>query len=309
MENQIKKSSPKDVFMHILNIIGLYASVSGVLILLFQYINSAFPDVLNLYFDPGEPIRWALALVIVIFPVFIWSSSRLRKELTNEPEKSELKIRKWLLYFTIFLAGMLIIGDLVSLIYNFLQGEITVRFILKIASILFVAGAVFWYYLHELKRKPGYSSSQEKLFSWGVIAFVLVIVIIGLFIAGSPFKQRLVKFDERKIGDLQEIQGQIVNYWMRKEMLPESLDDLSDSISGFKAPFDPQTKENYSYSKTGKLSFELCATFNSAREYGERGIEILKPVAYGTENWSHEAGEVCFERTIDPEIYKPINKD
>jgi FtsH-binding integral membrane protein len=307
------KSSPKDVFMHILNIVGLYAGVSGVLVLLFQYINTAFPDVLNFYYDPGEPIRWALALVIVIFPVFIWSSVRLQKEISAEPEKNELKIRKWLLYLTIFAAGMLMIGDLVSLIYSFLQGEITVRFILKIASILAVAGAVFWHYLHILKRKPGKFSPKEKFFVWAVIAAVLAIVVAGFFVAGSPFKQRLIRFDEKKVNNLQEIQGYIVNYWMQKEALPETLEDLADSISGFKAPLDPQTGINYSYEKTGRLSFELCANFNLLREYGENGLRYdpVKPMssmAYGPENWSHEAGDFCFEREIDPELYQKNNE-
>jgi hypothetical protein len=243
--------------------------------------------------------------------VFAWTSARLRKEISAEPEKSELKIRKWLLYFTVFAAGMLIIGDLVSLIYNFLQGEITLRFILKIASILVVAGAVFWHYLRELKRKPGKLSAKEKIFAWSVYIAVLAIVVAGFFVAGSPFKQRLVRFDEKKIGNLQEIQGQLVNYWTQKEALPEKLEGLTDSISGFSAPKDPQTGEGYAYKKTGKLSFELCANFNLPREYGENGLNsrAVKPMtAYGTENWSHEAGDFCFEREIDPELYKPASE-
>jgi hypothetical protein len=101
---------------------------------------------------------------------------------------------------------------------------------------------------------------------------------------------------------------------MQKEALPETLDDLIDSISGFKAPLDPQTGADYKFEKTGKLSFELCANFNLVREYGENGLNsnIPKPmvsVAYGPENWSHEAGDFCFEREIDPELYKPAQKD
>jgi hypothetical protein len=236
---------------------------------------------------------------------------RLQKELVAEPEKSELKIRKWLLYFTIFAAGMLMIGDLVSLIYNFLQGEITVRFILKIAAILIVAGAVFWNYLYSLKKKPAKFSKKEKSLVWIAIIVVLAIIVAGFFVAGSPFKQRLIRFDEKKISNLQEIQSQTLNYWMQKEALPAKLEDLTDSISGFKAPLDPQTGKIYSYEKTGKLSFELCANFNLVREYGENGLNSIsaKPMssaAFGTENWSHDAGDFCFERTIDPELYKPI---
>ncbi len=306
MENQIQKSSPRDVFMYILNIAGLYASACSVLILLFQYINLAFPDVLNPYYDPGDPIRWALASIIIIFPVFLWASRFLQKDIVVNPQKSELKIRKWLLYFTIFAAGVLIIGDLVTLIYNFLQGEITFRFILKIVSVLIVAVAVFGYYLYDLRRKPEEFSKNMKIFSWSVIVVVIVIVVAGFFMAGSPFKQRLVRFDREKVNNLQEIQGQIVNYWIQKELLPRSLNDLKDPISGFTPPKDPQTIEQYIYKLIGKLSFELCANFNLPYDYSKIGSpQPIGSLGRAEDNWSHAAGDVCFSRTIDPELYKP----
>ncbi|MEK7085265.1 MAG: DUF5671 domain-containing protein, partial [Patescibacteria group bacterium] len=63
-----------------------------------------------------------------------------------------LRIRKWLVYFTLFAASLFIIGDLIALIYNFLQGELTVRFFLKILTVFFVAGSVFWYYFMDIRK-------------------------------------------------------------------------------------------------------------------------------------------------------------
>jgi len=307
-ENQIIKSSPKDVFMHLLNMIALYASATSILVLLFQYINIYFPDILNPYFDPGSPMRGAIASLIIIFPVFILTSKFIQKDIEKFPQKSELKIRKWLLYFTLFIAAIIIIGDLVSLIYNFLQGELTIRFFLKIISVLAVAASILGYYLYESRRKPGVISSKIKIFTRLVIAIVAVIVIIGFFIAGSPFKQRLVRFDRERVNDLQMIQGQIVNFWMNKEKLPASLNDLKDNISGFVAPVDPETGNPYEYRVKGNLTFELCANFNFTSKEGAVNISAPAYPRYGIEeNWNHSAGRVCFERTIDPDIYKPKN--
>jgi len=307
-ENQIIKSSPKDVFMHLLNMIALYASATSILVLLFQYINIYFPDILNPYFDPGSPMRGAIASLIIIFPVFILTSKFIQKDIEKFPQKSELKIRKWLLYFTLFIAAIIIIGDLVSLIYNFLQGELTIRFFLKIISVLAVAASIFGYYLYELRRKPGVISSKIKIFTRLVIAIVAVIVIVGFFIAGSPFKQRLVRFDRERVNDLQMIQGQIVNFWINKEKLPASLNDLKDNISGFVAPVDPETGNPYEYRVKGNLTFELCANFNFTSKEGAVNISAPAYPRYGIEeNWNHSAGRVCFERTIDPDIYKPKN--
>lgn len=308
MDNQITKSSPKDVFTHLLNIIALYASATSVLILLFQYVNVYFPDPLDNYFDDGDPIRWAISSLLIIFPVFLWTSKFLKKDIEQNPQKNELKIRRWLLYFTLFVAAVIIIGDLVALIYNFLQGELTVRFSLKILSVLAVAASVFGYYLYELRRKLGEISPKIKIFIWLVIGIVIVIVVAGFFIAGSPFKQRLIRFDRERVNDLQTIQGQIVNFWTSKEKLPDSLGNLNDSISGFAAPVDPETSKPYEYKIKGNLIFELCANFNFDSK--ENIIDASKPISpYGfEENWDHSIGRVCFERTIDPDIYKPKDR-
>jgi hypothetical protein len=63
-----------------------------------------------------------------------------------------LWIRKWLIYFTLFAAALIIIGDLVTLLNRFLEGELTVRFLLKVLAVFFVAGSVFYYYLWDLRK-------------------------------------------------------------------------------------------------------------------------------------------------------------
>lgn len=153
----IQQTSPKDVFLHLLAIIALYASAISFVTLIFQYVNVLIPDPLeaqNYYSSDSSysAIRWAIASLIVIFPVYILTGWHLNKSYAAVPEKRNLRIRKWLIYFTIFAAALIIIGNLVALIFNLLGGELTVRFLLKILSIFFVAGAVFYYYFWDLKR-------------------------------------------------------------------------------------------------------------------------------------------------------------
>src|SRR3989344_356135 len=149
----INKNLPRDVFLYLLSVVTLVASAISFGILVFQYINVYFPDLLtDYYFSPSSyygSIRQALAALIVIFPVYIWVSRFLKKDINENPEKRDLKIRKWLLYFTLFVAAIAIIIDLIVLLNNFLEGELTLRFILKVISILFIASSVFYYYLNE----------------------------------------------------------------------------------------------------------------------------------------------------------------
>jgi uncharacterized membrane protein YraQ (UPF0718 family) len=43
-------------------------------------------------------------------------------------------------------------GDLVTLVYLALGGELTVRFVLKAAIVALIAGSIFGYYLANLRR-------------------------------------------------------------------------------------------------------------------------------------------------------------
>ena len=315
-------NTPRDVFLYLLSIITLIVSAVSLGIVVFQYINVYIPDIIS---DPYSSqssylstMRYALATLVIVFPVLIWVSWFLRKDINEFPEKRNLKIRRWLLYLTLFAATLVIIGDLVALLRSFLEGELSQRFVLKILAILFIAGSVFVHYLSELKDR-GKEYKWIRIFDWTIAVVVLIGIVTGFFIAGSPVNQRLVRMDERRVSDLQTIQWQIINYWQRKESLPASLNDLADPISGFIVSKDPGNAEFYEYNVLGGLSFELCAVFN-AKSIDGTSLEVLtKPVPVapdmarypiGGESynvWWHDAGRGCFERTIDPDLYPPLD--
>lgn len=301
------KSSPKDVFLHLLSIITLYISAGSLIAILFQYINLFFPDPLypDYYNSVAGSIRWSMAALIIVAPAYFLVSGTIYRDLDKSPEKRELKIRKWLVHFTLFLTALIIITDLVTLVYNFLGGELTGRFALKVLTVLLVSGTIFGYYLWDLRKQL--TVKQLRAFGITVSAVILISVIAGFFTAGSPFKARLYRFDEQRVNDLRILQNEILNYWIQKDKLPAKLDDLKNNITGFSAPADPESGLPYEYSATGKLSFNLCANFSLA-SYQIINERIPKPIGYYSDayqqNWNHEQGKACFSRTIDPELYK-----
>lgn len=303
-----KRNLPRDVFLHLFAMVALYWSAISFIALCWQYVNYFFPDALNNYYYGGfsGPIRFAIASLIIIFPLFMLVSWLLQRIYTQESVVRESKIRKWLIYLTLFVASLVIIGDLVFVINTFLNGEITARFVLKALSVLAVAAVVFWYYLDDVRRSA--SSPSAKYFAIITSIVVAAAVIGAFFIVGSPMAARKAQFDQQRVSDLQGIQWQIVNYWQRKGELPKMLTDLNDSISGYAVPTDPETQQPYEYiaQRIAIPSFQLCATFNLASN--EKEPRAAVPYGDISQNWNHSAGRHCFNRTIDQQLYPPLNK-
>jgi hypothetical protein len=137
-----------------------------------------------------------------------------------------------------------------------------------------------------------------KLLAICVSAIVLAAVIAAFTTVGSPSKQRAIRFDERRISDLQTLENEVGTYWQINNHLPASFLNLTGVI-----PTDPETNKPYEYRVKTDPTYELCASFNfdSVNNYP-------KPYpVYGNETWDHGPGRTCFERTINPSMYpKPL---
>lgn len=308
------KTTPKDFFLYLAAAITLYISSGSLLALLFEVINSAFPDALNpVYYggfsNPG--IRWAVASLVIIFPLYLFLSWFIRKDVVAHVEKAHIAIRRWFIYFTLFAAGAAVVIDLVTLLNTFLGGEITIRFTLKVLAVLIVAGTVFAYYLYDLRRTDRGDAHVRVSFVWGAAAVVLASIVGGFIVMGSPTAQRDFRFDEQRVSALQSIQWQVINYWQTKAKLPSALSDLQDDITGFRVPTDPTTGAVYEYTTGAPLSFEVCATFvrETPKSAVMKDYPILPSDAYGvSENWKHGAGRTCFTRVIDPDKFPSRSK-
>jgi len=240
----------------------------------------------------------------VLFPVFFWVSRFIHKDVTANPEKQDSKLRKWLMYLTVFAAALVVIGDLIALIYSFLQGDLTTPFILKVVTVFFIAGSSFFYYLSEIRSRK----YPRTAFQAVIVAVVVLAVVFGFYKAGSPQNQRLVRFDQQIVNNLQMIQDRLVYYWQQKGSLPTNLAELNDPISGFSVPVNPQTGDQYEYRTTAARSFQLCAEFNVSSQNDQNIARPSYPQNPTFYNWEHNSGYSCFDRTIDPSLYpvKPV---
>ena len=273
-----------------------------------------------------ERKKWSLkkrlgffaAALIVLFPIFILLSWIIHQNYEKDPFKKELAVRKWLTFLTLFITGIVIAGDLITVIYYFLDGrDFTGSFVLKALALLVITGMIFIYYIQDLRGTV--FSSARKIWAGMTLLLALGAIVAGFSVIGSPQTQRLMRFDQQKVNDLQSIQWQIVNFWQAKQKLPRNLEELKDPISGQIIPIDAQSGKPYEYSVSGPLSFKLCANFNKESAVGSYSPEVSFPqparpmvaekgIPGMEDNWQHAVGDVCFDRTIDPDRYPPFLK-
>jgi Na+-transporting methylmalonyl-CoA/oxaloacetate decarboxylase beta subunit len=122
--------------------------------MLFSFIELAFPAPGNPYEAQGaeRSIRLATASLIVVFPLFLALSMKLSREIRLEPARRLSSVRRWLIYLTMLVTSGFIIGDAITLIYNLLNGDLTVRFVLKVVVVAAITGTIFGYFLQITRR-------------------------------------------------------------------------------------------------------------------------------------------------------------
>lgn len=300
----------REVFLYLISFAALYTFVGYALTLIFSYIDVKLPDAATTPYAQLQAeasrgaIPEAMAAVFVTFPVLLWVSRILIREMRVAPDKAASPVRRMLTYLTLFAAAMTIAIDLATLIAFFLQGEVTARFLLKVGAVLVVAGAGFVYYFKSLKMAPEEhrTTGLHRAFGWSATIVVAISMTVGMITVGSPSTERLRRFDAQRAADVKLISEEIFNIsvganWRNpgaplaiKQPLPKSLNELA-ATARMRRPriADPATGTPYEYQPLSESRFQICATFNLPRD------EVADVV------WNHPAGRHCFEfDTLNP---------
>jgi hypothetical protein len=152
-------SSPTmwDAFEHILMFISLYVLAISFGLTLHFFVDKWVPGTPTEYrqIDSGwqlSALRGYLAALIVSYPLFAFLFLRITERTMNHPAVRSLKARKFLIYLTLVVTFVIVIGSTVSIIYNFLNGNVTPNFFLSFLITVSISGSVFAYYLSQVKE-------------------------------------------------------------------------------------------------------------------------------------------------------------
>jgi len=280
--------SAKDAFFYLLIFSTLATWTIGLGSLAFQLIDRWLADPLfSLYQGrrSNYEITWALAALIVAFPLYLLISRTVLREAAADPYKLDSGIRKWLTYMALVVAASVFMGDLICALAFLLRGELTSRFVAKSVVVLALSGGVFFYYFGGLRKTEGIlaNSSRDKLMAGLSSAAVVLMMILGFWQLGAPASQRQMRADGQRIQELYRLSMEVENYWKSHgSQLPSSINELRGGPR-----LDPITHTPYEYRSGAGSRYELCAQFARASQ-GD-------PVNSVPDAWTHPAGHRCFQ--------------
>lgn len=143
---------PREAFLYCVMFLALFTSAFNLGALVFGLVDLAYPYAE----DPREEvirdsIRWAVSLLVVAAPVFLYLATVIRRAVASNPSARASRLRQQLTYVTLFAACFVLLGSVAAVVYNFLDGALTTRFVLKVLTVGAIAGSAFGYYLHDLR--------------------------------------------------------------------------------------------------------------------------------------------------------------
>lgn len=305
-------SSPRDAFLHLLGMAMLYTAAFAVGTILFQFVDRWLPAATDdlLGFSTSS-LRAAAAALLVSIPILGLVERTIGRDASRDPALRLTPIYRTLAYLTLLITALVMAGDLIAAIICFLSGDLTIRFILKALIILLLAGGIYLWFSSDVGREESIATTpsaatipppppwRQWLHRIGA-AMAILSMIAALYAAGSPFRQRLLRLDARRVGDLRTIQQNVETYFEREGVIPATLEDLAGSPATFLQNItDPATKIPYAYERVDATTYSLTAAFDLPSP-----PEQEQPVWHRDGFFRHGAGKQTF-RLSAPKQPKP----
>jgi hypothetical protein len=302
------KNNAKYAFYYLLSLVALVFTALSVGMVVFSIINKTIADaIINYSGSYDSQLKFAISALFIAAPIFYVISRLINQGLRRGELDKDSGIRRWLTYFILLVSFLIILGVFIGVINNFLSGELTTRFILKALTVLIISGAVFSYYLYDVKRDAAAAKDKVVLIFTGVsVVLVLAAFIAAWFFVESPATARARLLDQALVSNIYSLESAVNNFYVKTQALPDNLTAVAASGVYLDSRLlnDPDSQEPIAYHKLGDRTFEFCATFRlDSAMNGDRNY----PVVYPGDNKNHRAGYQCLPGNLYAAPVKAIN--
>ncbi len=148
-----------------------------------------------------------------------------------------------------------------------------------------------------------------RVIRWGVCLVIIIAIIAGLYVSGSPTTRRKEALDQQRVNNLDQITYAVDVFAQTRGTIPRNLADLVSTQPHINSEIrDPATGVEYEYydispaTTSTKVFYQLCANFDLATSPEERSTPA-GPVPVGgalvdIPSWYHSAGRTCFNLRV-----------
>lgn len=333
--------SAREAFLLIVyfSLLGMIATQVGGLA--FAWIDRIFSD--DLTRDPYSygwattGLRWSIASLLVGYPIFVFLGWRLAAKKRRDPDRRRSRVRAWLTYVTLIFAAGALIGDLVAVVYQFLDGGLSTRFAAKAGVVGVISATILWNYSRDAERMSGRIDMQGQALAVLTTLIVALLVAWAFSIVRSPAAARERTGDETRVSNLIAMARLADCHYTYYDRLDPSFSAMQTALADLGGrlpvaagctepyPYDPETGAEYRYSVVDADSYEICAVFEGGWPEGDQaGGEARRTIdSYyssagerRTLQLPKSAGETCFrmdavkfETDIKPRIGEVVSED
>ena len=292
-------NSAKFAFFYMLSLVALIFMALSAGMIIFQIINKNIIDVLEQYRGhySADQLKFAISALIISAPIFYFTARQIYKNLFSGALGKDSSVRRWLTYLVLFVSSVVMIGWLIATVNSFLDGELTIKFILKAVTAISIAASIFTFYLYDIKREQvaGKKDKVIQMYFYGSLAVVIAVFIASLFFVESPAKTRNRKLDNAILENFNDIDRAVSDYYYDEKKMPENLDKLVSEFNYLtnKDIEDPLSKTKYEYNIIDNKKYELCASFRTSnKDQNEVKYNYYKDL------WPHDAGYQCISQKV-----------
>lgn len=286
------KGGAIEAFYHLSLFTCMYVSAVSLILMLFHLIDLTLvdptEDTWKERFSHGS-IRSSISVLVVFFPLYLFLVWQIGRKVSALQLVSGGVVERWLTYLTLFIIAMTILIDGSTLIYMFLEGGLSARFLLKALSLLIVVGGGFVFlwlgtFQWNTTRPTVQTEWIRRLMLVGSIALVVATVVWAGVTIDSPQTLWRKGLDSERIDDLQYIATAIGRHYEDHGQLPADLETLDLNEDRL---IDPESGAPYAYQILGEREYQLQAEFSLAQELDDYDY-------YTRSSWEHPAGVHTF---------------
>jgi hypothetical protein len=302
-EKSIKPfNAAKFTFLYLTHLVSLVFTAISFGVIIFQAINKFIDDPVGIY-DASfqkEFLQFGIAALLVFAPVYFVVSRFIYKSLFDGEVKRDSSLRRWLTYLILFVSFLVFAGYLVGFIINFLNGELTLKFILKVITVLAIAATVFSFYFYDISRKEAEGKKDKVIKNYLIasLSAVIIVFIGSFFVADNPSFARNKRLDNNIIMKFNQIDSCVEQYYREKKEMPADLESIKNNCTYLldKSLSDEVTKKAFEYKAKEGKKYELCAEFRTSnKNEKDQNTYYYNPEMRST---SHDKGWQCLERKI-----------